>query len=391
MTKYKISTKVSVYSLISYALFIAIVKPYFLPDAVRQIVKIMILVGVLLFTITRLKTKKLLNISLLFCMCVLISSLVAIFRDNYQFRDFLDSILYALTFYDLYTFAELCSTKGCIDVMMRSIYRINLICCLLTLISVTFVGTGTFNSNQAVYFFGNKFASTYLFIFLIAMFGATHQMSEKKNKIIFYLLIIFSVLFSLYVGCATVAVTLIILFILSFLPHKFKHILLNEKCVVVALIMSALILLWIQAILNLEFVDRIVTGYFNKSYTITGRLEIYGVYIAEVIKQHFWIGYGYSNSVLTNLTGMYSNAQNGLLEMFVNFGLLGIIALIITVYHCYKTSSKNDKVLYLSLAVYGLIIAAIFEVSLNWFFFLALVLVKWNCDQEKSITRRRLI
>ena len=115
MTKYKISTKVSVYSLISYALFIAIVKPYFLPDAVRQIVKIMILVGVLLFTITRLKTKKLLNISLLFCMCVLISSLVAIFRDNYQFRDFLDSILYALTIYDLYTFAELCSTKGCIE------------------------------------------------------------------------------------------------------------------------------------------------------------------------------------------------------------------------------------------------------------------------------------
>lgn len=57
--------------------------------------------------------------------------------------------------------------------------------------------------------------------------------------------------------------------------------LLNERFVVTALIMSALVVLVMGQILKNEFVNNIVFGYFNRSYTVTGRLEIYNDYFAE--------------------------------------------------------------------------------------------------------------
>ena len=119
-------------------------------------------------------------------------------------------------------------------------------------------------------------------------------------------------------------------------------------------------------------------------------MEIYGKYLTNVILSSFWVGHGYSNSVMKNLTGVYANAQNGLLEMFVSFGFLGVVALIYTVYYCYKKSDKGIQVFYLSLIVYGMIIAAVFEISLNWFFMLGICLIRWNCNLDENVSRKKI-
>lgn len=381
--------KISVYSIISYALFFAVFKPYFLPATLRQVLKIAILVGTFSFIVFNSKRKQLFNCSLIFASCVLLSALVVAIRGNYAFRDILDSVLYALTFYDLYTFAGLCKRKGCSHKLVSSMYRINFVYCVLTVISVAIVGVEN-NSNTVAYLFGNKFTSAYLFILLVSLYGASHEMSKKRNKVTLYAIFVFSIAFSFYMDCGTATVTLVVLLIFCLVPEKIRQSIVNEKYIVIALIMSAVIVIWIERILKIDFVNQIVFQYFEKSYTVTGRLEIYGKYLGNVILSSFWVGHGYSNSVMKNLTGVYANAQNGLLEMFVSFGFLGVVALVYTVYYCYKKSEKGIQVFYLSLVVYGMIIAAVFEISLNWFFMLGICLIRWNCNLEENLSRRKI-
>lgn len=55
----KITYKINVYNLLTYLLVFAIIKPYFLPAGLRQTSKIIILISVFLFTISREKKKEL--------------------------------------------------------------------------------------------------------------------------------------------------------------------------------------------------------------------------------------------------------------------------------------------------------------------------------------------
>ena len=144
-----------------------------------------------------------------------------------------------------------------------------------------------------------------------------------------------------------------------------------------------------EKIFEIDFINKLVFDYFNKSYTVTEDLKFIVFIYQKLFWEVFWLGYGYSNSLMKSFTKLYSNAQNGLLEIFINFGFFGVIFLLITVFYCYKKTSKNMKTFYLSIVVYGMIIMAIFEVTLNWMFLLGLCLVRWNYleknREEKSL------
>ena len=381
----KISRKISIYDFLTYALVFAIVKPYFLPTGLRQASKIFTLLVVFLFTISKTKTNKIVNLSWLFSGSVLLSAVVAYFKGGYQDKDFLDALLYAVTFYDIYSFVGLCKQKGRFIETIKCLYNIVGLYCILTLVSILLVGTEN-NSNQSAYIFGNKFTSSYLFIFLVALYGSIHEMSLWKYKVRYITLFIISIAVTLYIGCATATVALAILFIMTLIPfRKIRMLLLNECFAVIVLIMSALVVFVMGQILKFEFVNNIVSGYFNKSYTVTGRLEIYNIYLMNIIRSRFWLGYGYSNSMMKSLTGLYANAQNGLLEIMVNMGFLSVIALLVTVFWSFRNTLKTDKSFYISIIVYGMIIASIFEVALNWFFLLGICLIRWNCDVDDQM------
>lgn len=106
------SRKISVYKIITYALFFAIVKPYFIPTILRQTVKIVILFSIFLFVVSHSSFKQIRNLSLIFSVCVIFSGLWNVFTDSYGIKDFFDSILYAVTFFDTYSFFALCNRKG---------------------------------------------------------------------------------------------------------------------------------------------------------------------------------------------------------------------------------------------------------------------------------------
>ena len=47
-------------------------------------------------------------------------------------------------------------------------------------------------------------------------------------------------------------------------------------------------------------------------------------------------------SMMKNMTGLYANAQNGLLEIMVNMGFLSVVSLIVTVFWSFKNTLKTD-------------------------------------------------
>jgi hypothetical protein len=84
----KITYKINVYNLLTYLLVFAIIKPYFLPVGLRQASKIIILISVFLFTISREKKERIVNLSWLFSGCVLLSAVMAYLKGGYQDKDF---------------------------------------------------------------------------------------------------------------------------------------------------------------------------------------------------------------------------------------------------------------------------------------------------------------
>ena len=137
----KIKYKINVYNLLTYLLVFAIIKPYFLPAELRQASKIIILISVFLFTISREKKERIVNLSLLFSGCVLLSAVMAYLKGGYQDKDFLDALLYAVTFYDIYSFIGLCKQKGQFNETIKCLYNIIRLYCILTIVSILLVGT----------------------------------------------------------------------------------------------------------------------------------------------------------------------------------------------------------------------------------------------------------
>lgn len=380
------SGNIGLYKFITYALFFAIVKPYFIPTVPRQIVKIAILFGIFLFIVSRSNFKQLRNLSLIFSACVILSGICNVLTDSYGMKDFFDSILYTITFFDTYSFFALCNKKRKTRVLIESLFQINLLYCILTLISVTIVGTEN-NSNMSVYPFGNKFTSCYLFVLFITLYGLSHEMDRFGARVIHRCIIVFSCLFSLYVGCSTGTVIFTALFLISFLPEKGRNILTNKVVVCAALVLSAVIIIWIELILKIDFVNQIVVDFFHKSTTVNGRLVIYSAYLEQLIRDNLWLGYGYSNDVMLTISkGVFGNTQNGLMEILMNYGIVGVVALIFTVYSCFKGSKDQTKAFYASFVVYGMIIAAVFEVTINWFFIMGIFLVRWCCNKTEEKT-----
>ena len=373
--------KIGIFDLYVYLVFVALFKMYFIPDAIRQIIKIIILFGMLFYIVNRSDKKALLNYSLIFSGSIILSGICNYIWGEYTVKALLDSFLYALSFYDLYILFMYAKKNQCVERMKRNLFRINLLYCIFTIISVAVVGISN-NSNVSVYLFGNKFTSSYLFISLISLYGMSHDLTLAKNRRRMREMIGVGLLFSLYVGCATAAASLVLAVVIYYVDKTLHTHIISRKIVVIGtLIITAIIPIVIDIVLKNKFFNYIVFDVFHRDTTVYGRVEIYRKYLLVLLKEKFWLGYGYSNGKMLQVTGVFGNAQNGLLEQMMNFGMLGVLAIVSTVRYALKKNSVNTSCMFILL--YAMIIAAIFEVTINWFFWIALFSIQWLEEGEK--------
>ena len=108
--------------------------------------------------------------------------------------------------------------------------------------------------------------------------------------------------------------------------------------------------------------------------TIESRAKIY-TYLPNIISQKMWLGYGYNSNIVAKVIA--GNAQNALLHIIVQFGVIGAVAFIMMTISSIKSAIKKNgydirPVIYYIIAF---IFAGVIEITFGFYFYFLLSLL----------------
>ena len=209
---------------------------------------------------------------------------------------------------------------------------------LMIVFGNVFTGDGISNT----FWLGNKFNVGYAHLLCLIFFYIL------KNKTKFFnikvaILTAYTLIVSIYVNCDTVIIANVLLIVLLMFRKKTEAFMSNKIAVLIFMLLCALILVF-SDVATSGIISNFMKSVFSDDGTMTGRLPIYTV-LPIIIMQKFVWGYGYNNLVVYHATGAY-NAQNGMLEIVVNYGILAAVCFgIIILYSCKKGKTFEHYVL----------------------------------------------
>lgn len=104
----------------------------------------------------------------------------------------------------------------------------------------------------------------------------------------------------------------------------------------------------------------------GKDPTFTGRTDLYEMILPLIPLCPFWgFGCGSAHAVVETLTG-FPNTQNGLLEIYFENGILGVLATICIIYIVISDLKKTNNTAYpLLIGVYAFIVISSIEITLG--------------------------
>ena len=372
-----------------YAIFVAIFKPMFIPTLFQQIIKLFLIIIVFTFLISKTKIKELVNISLLFGIAVVVSSFFAKKMNYISTTSFFDSIYYALCIYCLHGviayFTKRNRSRECL-VYFLDIITIYCILTFITLLFPLYIDT----TGLTTYAFGNKFTSTYLLLLFLGVFYSLYNKPIKKKvewRIIYFTFIVLSIIIARAIDCSTTIMAMMVFFVAYFLSDKIKNILMLPQVVFCTVAFTGSFPVLMAYIMNLKFVQYIVVNILGESLNINYRNIIYKSYLFQLIGKSPIFGYGYANTVMADKTNYaFGNAQNGLMDVALKYGIIGAIAIVITIVYCFKKSNRTSQTQGLALFVYSILVAGIIEVTYSWFLLLGLFFVLHIDEKIESMT-----
>lgn len=372
--------RVNYVSLVIYALLLALFKIFVIPTFLQQITKIIFLTFVLGFLVTRMKRKEILNISILCGMVIVISSFFAYFTGKIDIDNAFNSILHAICIYCTYTLISYCSKYGYMKMFINNLYKILCFYCMMSIISLIIVGS-TATDDLFYYFAGNKFRTSYYFILLASTYLLKCYWKIKSNYLykLRYITLCLFVSFVCYtLRCSTAVVGSMLLLVLFIIPEKLINIIKKRSTVLISLIVVTIILPTIQSILKNPYINYFIVNILGENIGLTGRFVIYEK-VPFVIENSKILGHGYGNYAVGSVVG-FGNAQNGMLQILVDYGIIGYIGFIFLVTYCFSKALKvkNNYFYGAYVFVYIMIFCSIIEVCFNYMFYISLFLLRWS-------------
>lgn len=236
------------------------------------------------------------------------------------------------------------------------------------------------------YFVGNKFLLTYYFLVMFCSWGIIHieeiqNTVKAKVKVIAFCVV--GMAFSAYLYCTTgVVCYLTVLILMLVLP--IRKILEKPLSIAISIVLSGVLPLSMTAILSIPRVNALLLA-INETATMNARVRIYEI-LMNIITQKYWLGYGYNTLIVKER--LYSNAQNGMLHIIVQFGMLGAAALVLLCYIATRNRYKRNKdiVEWCEFWLFSLIVAGIIEITFGVFFYVFLAFI--NCATNAKEKRR---
>lgn len=232
------------------------------------------------------------------------------------------------------------------------------------------------------YSFGNKFTLGYYHLYLCSLYYLIHpRLDTIKQKLILSFLILMMILSSIITKCSTMILGALTFMIFSlFISDTFRNHLASAKIIVISVIVIDLGFFFLATwILQYDFVQYVIQDILHRDITLTGRLQIY-TDIQEAFTISPWIGLGYGNSLVVSkyFTDAF-DSQNGLVELFIQIGVIGVAVFLLILYTSSKTF-ENSKHLKNPLVafIYAIIAISIVEIPFkhSFIFFLSFCFIK---------------
>lgn len=372
--------KISKLDFVIYALFLSVFKIFVIPTALQQTLKVAAIAMILFYLINRIHRKELLNISFWWAMIVIGTSFIGYFNNTISIESSLDSVLHGMCIYSLFTLTAYCSRTDNLKKLKDILFFVLIFYCGASLITVAMYGGG---SGTSVYYFaGNKFRTGYYFILLLAMILIRYYNqinSKSRNKALFLLFTVMVMLLTRYIQCTTAFVAAVCVAAAVFVPKKLQRILKKPSTVIIALGVAAFLLLVTDIISENQLVSYIITNVLGKDVGLTGRFRIYS-YVFRVIRGSWLFGYGYGNYAVGAMVG-YGNAQNSVIQLVVDYGIIGLLGFIILMAYCFRKGSNTENRWGYYVYIYTMLVCSMVEICFNYNFYTMLFLICFDRDK----------
>lgn len=296
------------------------------------------------------------------------------------------SMFNACTYFLEFTVPFLCVDYLCVRFGTKStlkgfMYASLLVCSVMDLSVLLGMDIDkTHYQNLITYLFGNKFMVAYLHMQTLGILAEYATLSRKLNNIKVYFALLSYAIYGMaicsYVNCATGIVGNLVVVTLLLLPisDTIKKTLSKPLTMMVVLLIANVLLIGSDVLLQIPFIQNLITGVLHKDLTLTGRFRIYAM-LPDLFKNSFIIGYGYNSDIFAGLIG-YGNAQNGILQYVLDCGIVGAITLIINWISSVICIKNKERFSWPMICViYGFIICSLVEVCFKLNFILVLSII----------------
>lgn len=381
--------KIKKRDLLFFLLVISVFKILILPKIVIQSIKIVAVLCTTVYITKKLKVKEMVNSTCLWGIYIILSTIINYFIGYVTISNIFESILQALSILNLFCIFFVYKKANELYRAKKILIVILWIYTIMSIITIVINGHG--EGTTVVYFAGNKFRTCYYMLLLTCLLYSELKTSLKKNiytTVGFWVSLVLLIFVAIYVNCSTALVCVAVFCAFMLLPNSVLKKLFSRKTVFIALIVTGVIWLFLQAILHLPVVQRIIVGILHKDLGLTGRFAIYSMLLDIVNKNPLW-GYGYGNSIIYSCThGMIANAQNNLMQVIVDYGIIGLLLFVNMIYS--NLPKTNEKMNYMYVYIYIMLIAAIVEITFDFWFFVALFLVGFEGEISNKTSKIKI-
>ena len=250
------------------------------------------------------------------------------------------------------------------------------------------------NGNHVTYLVGNKFTVSYLHMDLLALWfvknnGKYHFWQKSKVLAILMACIILAV--SVYIDCITGllgCIVLMWLFASLDTPFQKKLLRLNSPGLLSLLLLASVIFPFVaQNIVSIPFVQTFLEDVLGRSSTLTGRINIFEVFIRRMEGNWLWgFGFGNGNAIAQAIFG-YANAQNAVLNWVMQAGVLaagGLLGLIVMVFRQLSKASETAEIMPLVALIYVYVIMGAVETTFSMAFLLWIAVLFMRINETKE-------
>lgn len=321
-----------------------------------------------------------------------ITFIATIVRQNMLNR-YVASFVYMLHILTIYvTVSAFVRFRG-IEDLIKCLTKILLALAIITDVPMLFINYN-FSSPAEKYLIGNKFVVSYLHCFLIALLFGHYDEKKSRRQVtlrigrVFFLL--FSIIICIRVTCTTGMLICLFMGVMIYTPFplKIKKFLSTPKVIIIGTAIINVLMLGSSSLLTTPYIASFISNVLGKSYTWVGRLHIYAM-IFDVIRTHLWFGYGYFSNIIEDILG-FGNAQNGVLKVLVDSGIIGLVGYTSLVYYSIKKSvSVSIEEWSLIAFVYCMVVASIVEINLTDYLFFLTIAMIFSAGQNKKIIDNR--